>query len=88
VTRSFALFLLLIVPAAAQQGGGTVAGRAHGFVPLSELAPVPLDPSEEKIMREVDEEICAAYRRWRSEGKPRRDHMEAWCIAGPERSRR
>jgi hypothetical protein len=50
--------------------------------PLSQLAPVPLAPDDERIHREVDAAICASYRRWRSEGNPLREHMESWCPGG------
>ncbi len=48
--------------------------------PLAELAPVPFSTIDEQVHREVDEEICAAYRRWRATpGNGTRDTMEAWC---------
>ena len=52
-------------------------------VPLSELAPVPLSAADEQIHREVDQEICTAYRRWRAlPGSSPREHIELWCPTG------
>ena len=69
-------------PGTPQQGQAPFETLASQ-VPLSELAPVPLSAEDERIDREVDQEICAAYRRWRaSPGNASRANMEAWCPTG------
>jgi hypothetical protein len=43
----------------------------------------PSSAEEKRIDREVDAQICAAYRRWRAQGNTRSEHMEGWCPTRP-----
>ena len=45
--------------------------------------PEPSSAEEKRINREVDAQICAAYRRWRAQGNARSEHMEGWCPTRP-----
>jgi len=65
---------------AAPMQGPTFFEMLTSQTPLAELAPVPFPAADEQIHREIDDEICTAYRRWRaSPGHDPRDHMETWC---------
>jgi len=93
ISRLFLASSILAGPMSTEPGStpadaATIHGRGPfelltSKVPLSELAPVPLSAADEQLHREVDQEICAAYRRWRAlPGNSPREHIEAWCPTG------